>query len=78
MEIKKVTRKVLTLSDSEKDLLENTAILLSDLYEEDVINQIFNLIASEAVGGCPSDFEDIARVLHELANNGEYVIKELE
>lgn len=51
MEIKTITRKVLTLSDSEKDLLENTAILLSELYGEDVINQIFNQTIEEDIGG---------------------------
>lgn len=76
MEIKTITRKVLTLSDSEKDLLENTAILLSELYGEDVINQIFNQTIEEDIGGI-YDFEDMAKVLHKLANS-EYIIKESE
>jgi len=77
MEFKKITRKVLTLSDSEKDLLENAAIFLSNLYEKDEYNQIVNQIIEEAVGSAIYDFEDMSRVLHELANN-EYVIKEIE
>lgn len=78
MEFKTMTRKVLTLSDSEKNLLENIATLLSNLYAEDVINQIFNQTIDKAgVGGYPCDFVDIADVLHELANN-EYVIGEIE
>ena len=77
MEFKKITRKVLTLSDSEKDLLENAAIFLSNLYEKDEYNQIVNQVTEEAVGGTMYDFEDMSRVLHELANN-EYVIKEIE
>ena len=77
MEIKKVTRKSLTLSDFEKTLLGNTAILLSNLYGEDVIDQIFNQVIDEAVGGSICDFEDMSKVLYELANN-EYIIKEIE
>lgn len=77
MEFKKITRKILTLSDSEKDLLENAAIFLSNLYEKDEFNQIFNQVIEEAVGGAIYDFEDMSRILHELANN-EYVIKEIE
>lgn len=77
MKIKTITRKVLALSDSEKDLLENTATLLSNLYAEDVINQIFNQTIDEAGIGYPCDFADMADVLHGLANN-EYVIKEIE
>lgn len=77
MEFKTMTRKALVLSTHEKDLLEDTSILLSHLFQEDIINQIFNQIIDEAVGGCPGDFGDIADILHELAN-GEYVIKEIE
>jgi hypothetical protein len=75
MEFKTVTCKTLVLSAHEKDLLEDTAILLSHLFQEDIINQIFNQIIDEAVGGCPGDFEDIANILHELANDG-HVIEE--
>ena len=77
MEFKKITRKVLTLSHSEKDLLENTAILLSNLYEKDEFNQIFNQIIEEYVAGGMHDFEDMSKILYELANN-EYAIKEIE
>ena len=77
MEFKTITRKALILSAHEKDLLEDTAILLSHLFTEDIINQIFNQIADEAVGGCPGDFGDIADILHELAN-GEHIIEETE
>lgn len=77
MEFKTMTRKVLTFSSSEENLLENTAILLSNLYEEDRANQLFNQVIDEigVTGAC--DFKDMADILYELANN-EYVIKEIE
>lgn len=77
MEFKTRTRKVLTLSSSEENLLENTAILLTNLYEEDAFNQLFNQIANEIGGVGAYDFKDIADILHELAN-GEHIIEEIE
>lgn len=77
MEFKTMTRKVLTLSSSEENLLENTAILLSNLHEEDIANQLFNQVVDETGVTGAYDFKDMADILHELANN-EYVIKEIE
>lgn len=77
MEFKTRTCKVLTLSSSEENLLENTAILLFNLYEKDAFNQLFNQIANEIGGVGAYDFKDIAVILHELAN-GEHIIEEIE
>lgn len=68
MEFKTVSRKILTLSSSEENLLENTAILLSNLYEEDIANQLFNQVINEAGVISVDDFFDIADILHELSN----------
>lgn len=68
MEFKTMPRKILTLSSSEENLLENTAILLSNLYEEDIANQLFNQVIDEAGVISVDDFFDIADILHELSN----------
>lgn len=77
MEFKTVTRKVLTLSTHEKGLLKDAAILLSRLFQEDIINQLFNQVTDKVGMTVACDFEDMANILHELAN-GEYIIKEIK
>lgn len=78
MEFKTVTCKTLILSPFEKALLEDTAILLSKLYEKDANGEIYNQIINKTIGYCDLyDFGDISKVLIALVNN-DYTIEKIE